>query len=93
MATAGALKSADVMPTLQKYACIVCHGMDTKLVGPSFKEIAAKQGKRADSQAYLSGKIKNGGQGVYGQIPMPSQSISEADSAKVAQWLVQGAQK
>jgi S-disulfanyl-L-cysteine oxidoreductase SoxD len=92
-ASAATLKSADVMPALQKYACIACHGMDTKLVGPSFKEIVARQGKRADAQAYLAGKIKAGGQGVYGQIPMPAQSISEAEAAKVAQWLVQGAQK
>jgi S-disulfanyl-L-cysteine oxidoreductase SoxD len=88
-----ALKAADVMPTLQKYACIACHGMENKLVGPSFKEIVVKQGKRADAQAYLAGKIKNGGQGVYGQIPMPAQSLSEAEAAKVAQWLVQGAAK
>ncbi|WP_249660974.1 c-type cytochrome [Variovorax sp. PCZ-1] len=92
-AASAALKSADVMPTLQKYACIACHGMDNKLVGPSFKEIVAKQGKRVDAQAYLAAKIKNGGQGVYGQIPMPAQSISEAESSRVAQWLVQGAQR
>jgi S-disulfanyl-L-cysteine oxidoreductase SoxD len=91
--TSTALKSSDVMPTLQKYACIACHGIDNKLVGPSFKEIVAKQGKRADAQSYLAGKIKGGSQGVYGQIPMPAQSISEAEAAKVAQWLVQGAQK
>jgi S-disulfanyl-L-cysteine oxidoreductase SoxD len=88
-----ALSASDVMPTLQKYACIACHGMENKLVGPSFKEIVAKQGKRADAQAYLAGKIKNGGQGVYGQIPMPAQSLSEAEAARVAQWLVQGATK
>ena len=92
-ATSAALKSADMMPTLQKFACAACHGIDTKLVGPSFKEIVAKQGKRADAQAYLAGKIKGGGQGVYGQIPMPAQSLSEAEAARVAQWLVQGAQK
>jgi S-disulfanyl-L-cysteine oxidoreductase SoxD len=89
----GVLTATDVMPTLQKYACIACHGMDNKLVGPSFKEIVDKQSKRADAQAYLAGKIKNGGQGVYGQIPMPAQSLSEAEAAKVAQWLVQGGQK
>jgi S-disulfanyl-L-cysteine oxidoreductase SoxD len=92
-ASAAILKAADVMPTLQKYACIACHGMDNKLVGPSFKEIVDKQGKRADAQAYLAGRIKNGGQGVYGQIPMPAQSLSESEAAKVAQWLVQGGQK
>jgi S-disulfanyl-L-cysteine oxidoreductase SoxD len=87
------LRSTDVMPTLQKFACVACHGMDNKLVGPSFKEIVAKQGKRADAQTYLAGKIKAGGQGVYGQIPMPAQSISEVEAARVAQWLVQGGQK
>ncbi len=92
-AAAAQLKSFDVMPTLQKYACIACHGMDNKLVGPSFKEIVAKQGKRTDAQAYLSAKIKNGGQGVYGQIPMPAQNLGEAEAARVAQWLVQGGQK
>jgi S-disulfanyl-L-cysteine oxidoreductase SoxD len=92
-ATPATSKLADVNPLLQKYACAACHAVESKLVGPSFKEIAAKQGKRADAQAYLAGKIKNGGQGVYGQIPMPAQSISEAEAAKVAQWLVQGAAK
>jgi S-disulfanyl-L-cysteine oxidoreductase SoxD len=92
VASAGAaLKLADVNPLLQKYACAACHGVDNKIVGPSFKEIVAKQGKRADAQAYLSGKIRSGGQGVYGQIPMPAQSISAADADKIAQWLVQGA--
>ncbi len=85
------VKNADVMPTLQKYACVACHAVDSKLVGPSFKEIIAKQGGRADAQAYLSGKIKTGGQGVYGQIPMPAQSISAEDAQQVARWLLQGA--
>jgi S-disulfanyl-L-cysteine oxidoreductase SoxD len=87
------LTSADVMPTLQKYACVACHGMDNKLVGPSFKDIVAKQGARPDAQAYLSGKIKAGGQGVYGQIPMPAQSLSLDDAQAVARWLVQGAKQ
>jgi S-disulfanyl-L-cysteine oxidoreductase SoxD len=94
VATAPAsLKLSDVNPLLQKYACAACHGVENKIVGPSFKEIVAKQGKRADAQAYLSGKIKGGGQGIYGQIPMPAQSLSEAEAAKIAQWLVQGAAK
>jgi S-disulfanyl-L-cysteine oxidoreductase SoxD len=94
-ASAGAttLKLADVNPLLQKYACAACHGVENKLVGPSFKEIVTKQGQRSDAQAYLAGKIKNGGQGMYGQIPMPAQSLSEAEAARIATWLVQGAQK
>jgi S-disulfanyl-L-cysteine oxidoreductase SoxD len=92
-AGASAVQGAVVMPILQKYACMACHAVDAKLVGPSFKEVAAKQGARADAQAYVAGKIKAGSTGVYGQIPMPAQSISPEDAQLVARWLLQGAQK
>jgi S-disulfanyl-L-cysteine oxidoreductase SoxD len=88
-----ALKSTDVMPTLNKYACSACHGIDNKLVGPSFKEIASKQGARTDVVAYLTGKIKTGSSGVYGSIPMPPQSLGEAELASVVKWIVAGATK
>ena len=88
-----ALKSTDVTATLNKYACTACHGIDNKIVGPSFKEIAAKQGKQADAVAYLMGKIKNGSSGIYGSVPMPPQSVGEADLKKVAQWIASGAVK
>ena len=81
------------MPLLQKNACLACHGMDSKLVGPSFKDIANKYKDRADAVNYLSGKIKAGGQGAWGAIPMPPQALSAAESAQISQWLVQGAAK
>jgi S-disulfanyl-L-cysteine oxidoreductase SoxD len=87
------LKSADVSATLNKYACSACHGIENKIVGPSFKEIAAKQGARADAVAYLTGKIKNGSSGVYGSIPMPPQSLGEAELTAVVKWIVSGAVK
>lgn len=87
------LKSADVSGILSKNACSACHGIDNKIVGPSFKEIAGKQGGRADAMVYLSGKIKNGGSGVYGSMPMPAQGINDADARKVATWILQGATK
>ncbi|CAN7247092.1 c-type cytochrome [Polaromonas sp. LjRoot131] len=85
--------SASVMPLLQKNACVACHGMDNKLVGPSFKDIANKYKDRADAVNYLSGKIKAGGQGAWGAIPMPPQALSAAESAQISQWLAQGAAK
>jgi cytochrome c551/c552 len=85
--------SASVMPLLQKNSCVACHGMDSKLVGPSFKDIANKYKDRADAVNYLSGKIKAGGQGVWGAIPMPAQALSAAESAQISQWLAQGAAK
>jgi S-disulfanyl-L-cysteine oxidoreductase SoxD len=87
------LKSADVSATLNKYACSACHGIDNKIVGPSFKEIVAKQGARADAAAYLTGKIKSGSSGVYGSIPMPPQSLPEAELANVVKWIASGAAK
>lgn len=92
-ANAAPVSSTAVMPLLQKNVCIACHGVDSKIVGPSFKDIAARYKSRPDAQSYLAGRIKSGGQGVWGAIPMPAQSISDADAQKVAQWLVQGAAK
>jgi cytochrome c551/c552 len=85
--------AASVMPLLQKNACVACHGMDSKLVGPSFKDIANKYKDRTDAVNYLSGKIKAGGQGVWGSIPMPAQALSAAESVQISQWLAQGAPK
>jgi len=92
-AKSAAAGSASVMPLLQKNACLACHGMDSKLVGPSFKDIANKYKDRADAVNYLSGKIRAGGQGAWGSIPMPPQALSAAEAAQVSQWLMQGAAK
>ncbi|MET0312305.1 MAG: c-type cytochrome [Burkholderiaceae bacterium] len=90
---AASLKSSDVMPVLQKNVCIACHGVDNRLVGPSFREIAGKYKGRSDAHSYLAGKIRAGSQGVWGAIPMPAQTIGEADAKRVAQWLAEGAAK
>jgi S-disulfanyl-L-cysteine oxidoreductase SoxD len=87
------LKSSDVSAILSKNSCSACHGVDNRIVGPSFKEIAAKHSAKSDALAYLAGKIKSGGSGVYGAIPMPPQTIGDADAKKVAQWISQGAAK
>lgn len=78
---------------LNKNSCTACHALDGKLVGPSFKDIARKYGAQADAAAYLAGKIRSGGVGVWGQIPMPAQTLSEADAKVIAQWLKSGAPK
>jgi cytochrome c len=83
---AGAARAA-VMPLLQKNACVGCHAMDSKLVGPSFKDVAGKYKGRADAVNYLAGKIRSGGQGVWGSMPMPPQTLSDAEAAQLAQWL------
>lgn len=77
----------------QQNACTACHGQDARLVGPSFLEIAAKYSGRGDAVAYLTGKIKAGGAGVWGAIPMPAQALADADALTLAQWLAAGAKK
>ena len=77
----------------QKYTCTACHGAEAKIVGPGFKEIAIKYAGRNDAETYLAGKIKAGGQGVWGAIAMPAQALPEADAKAIAQWLAAGAKK
>ena len=85
---------ASVQPALalaQKNSCTACHAVDSKLIGPSFVEIAKKYAKQDDKVSYLLGKIRQGGAGVWGPIPMPAQTIEEADAKVIAEWLASGA--
>jgi cytochrome c551/c552 len=76
-----------------KHGCVACHGLENKILGPSFRDIAKAYGARTDAQAYLSGKIVAGSSGVWGAIPMPPQTLGEADAKAIAQWLAAGAKK
>ena len=90
---AAASPAAAALAAAQKYTCTACHGVDKKIVGPGLREIAVKYQGRADAEAYLLGKIRAGGQGVWGPIPMPAQTLPEADAKLIAQWLASGAGK
>jgi S-disulfanyl-L-cysteine oxidoreductase SoxD len=85
--------AAAAIALLQKHSCVACHGMDSKLVGPGFREIANRYANRADAVAYLANKAKAGGSGVWGAIPMPAQALSEAEAQTIATWLAEGAKK
>jgi cytochrome c551/c552 len=78
---------------LGKHGCSACHAADSKLVGPALRDIARKHASRSDAVAYLAGKIRGGGAGVWGEIPMPPQTLPEADAAAIAQWIAEGARK
>ena len=72
--------------------CTACHGMTNKIIGPAFTDIAKKYAGTPDAMDYLAGKIRKGGQGVWGNIPMPEQAqLKDADTRAVAQWLAGGA--
>jgi cytochrome c len=77
----------------KKFTCVACHGMENKIVGPGFKEVARKYGDRTDAVSYLAGKIRAGGSGSWGSIPMPAQGLSDADAQTIAKWLAAGANK
>jgi cytochrome c len=77
----------------QKNNCMACHGIDSRIVGPAFREVAGKYAGRDDAEAYLAGKIKSGGQGTWGAIPMPPQTLADSELKALAQWLASGARK
>lgn len=88
LASHGAL--ADVSPLLQKGGCVACHSMDGKnKLGPALMNITA-QYKGKDAEAYLINKIKNGGRGVWGVLPMPPQAgkLSDDEFKQVVQWII-----
>jgi cytochrome c len=81
-----------VTALLQQHACLACHQIDSKVVGPSLREVAARYKDRADARDYLTARLKNGSTGVWGPVPMPPQAhLPEADLKAIADWLAQGA--
>lgn len=73
-------------------ACMGCHAVDRKLVGPSFKDVAAKYKGDKDAVAKLVKKVKGGGAGVWGSLPMPAHpGMSDADAKTVVDWVLAGA--
>ena len=73
----------------KKHNCFACHAVDKKLVGPSYKDVAAKYAKDPGAEAKLVEKVKKGGQGVWGQVPMPPNShVSDADIKTLVKWVL-----
>jgi cytochrome c551/c552 len=73
-------------------ACTACHGVTGKVVGPGFRDVAAKYAGDAGAQARLLAKIKAGGSGVWGSVPMPAQpQVSEAEVKALVDWILAGA--
>ena len=69
--------------------CMACHAVDKKLVGPSYKDVAAKYAKDKGSVDLLAAKIMKGGSGVWGPVPMPANpQVNEAEAKKLATWVL-----
>ncbi len=82
----------DGLKVARSNACMGCHAVDRKLVGPSFKEIAVRYKGDAQAVPKLVKKVKDGGSGVWGAIPMPAHPrMSDADAKAVVEWVLAGA--
>lgn len=69
--------------------CMACHAVDKKLVGPAYKEVAAKYAGQKDAADKLAAKIIKGGSGVWGPVPMPANTqVNEAEAKKLAAWVL-----
>ena len=91
MASANALADAKAGEALaKKDGCFVCHTVDNKLVGPAYKEVAAKYKGDKSAEAKLVEKVKKGGSGVWGQIPMPPNfpQVKDEDIKTIVQWIL-----
>jgi cytochrome c5 len=81
------LKAAEAL--MQKDGCAACHGIDKKIVGPAYVEVAAKYKSDAGAQAKLTQKVKAGGAGVWGQIPMPpNPQVPDDDIKALVSWIL-----
>ena len=80
-ASAGSVAAADpdAAAIVVKYNCQACHAVDKKILGPSYKEVAAKYAGDSGAAVKLEQKIKNGGSGAWGAIPMPPNNVPAAD--------------
>ena len=72
----------------KKYNCTACHSVDKKLVGPAYKDVAAKYAGDKTAAAKLADKIVKGGVGVWGQIPMPANNVTPDEAKALAAWVL-----
>jgi cytochrome c len=69
--------------------CMACHAVDKKLVGPAYKDVAAKYKADKDAATKLAKKIREGGVGVWGQVPMPANpQVNDAEATSLAKWVL-----
>jgi cytochrome c len=92
-ATAAVLAAAPAFANeelMKKNACSACHSVDKKIVGPAFKEVAAKYKGDKGAEAKLIEKVKKGGAGVWGEVPMPpnSPTVKDADIKALVKWIL-----
>ena len=86
LASSSAMASADLAKAKN---CMACHAVANKLVGPAFKDVAAKYAGQKDAETKLTAKVIKGGSGTWGAVPMPANpQVSEADAKTLVKWIM-----
>ena len=86
MASTGAMAQADLAKAKN---CMTCHAVATKLVGPAYKDVAAKYAGQKDAEDKLVAKVLKGGSGSWGAVPMPANpQVSEAEAHTLVKWVL-----
>lgn len=68
--------------------CLACHAVDTKIVGPAYKDVAKKYAGQKGSESMLIQKVIKGGTGAWGQVPMPPNAVTEAEAKTLVHWVL-----
>jgi cytochrome c len=90
MAVAASPAFADATGDLAaKKNCLACHAIDKKVVGPAYKDVAAKYKDQKGAADMLAKKIISGGSGVWGQVPMPANQVTPEEAKQLATWVLQ----
>lgn len=87
-----AVGAAATLALAKAKGCMACHGVANKLIGPGYNEIAQKYQGQADAEGRLVARLKAGGQGVWGAVPMPPQAhLKDEELAQLVKWILEGA--
>ncbi len=85
-------EDANAYALAKQNACLGCHAINKKVVGPSFQDVAKKYANNPNANSFLKNKILKGGSGSWGVVPMPGNNkLSDADSALLVAWIMRGA--
>jgi cytochrome c551/c552 len=91
-ASASAAATTDGLALAKQFGCVACHGVENRIVGPGFREVAGKYHGNAAAESQLMAKIRNGGSGNWGAIPMPPQSPpKDVELKAMVDWILKGA--
>lgn len=86
LVSTSAMASADLAKAKN---CMACHAVATKLVGPAYKDVAAKYAGQKDAEEKLVGKVLKGGSGAWGAVPMPANpQVSDAEARTLVKWVL-----